>query len=158
RLELLKLADGPDRRRMIAEWWKQSDRRQVFLLVKLLTGEMRIGVSGTLVVRALAQTAGLPVERIADRVMGDWRPSAGLIERVMDPAASANDGLRPYPFYLASPIDPAPPGGDEVRWLAEQVGPIEQYQIEWKWDGIRAQLLKRGGESSRGGAGMRVTT
>jgi len=95
-------------------------------------------VAKTLVVRALAQVAGIPAAVMSYRVMGDWQPTAEAYQRLMAPEAetdtSADAQSRPYPFFLASPLtDP----------LAE-LGDIHDWQIEWKWDGIRAQVIRRG--------------
>ena len=62
------------------DWLRGLDRWQRFTLLKLLTGELRVGVSQTLVVRALAQTAGLPATTMAARLMGDWTPSAAWFD------------------------------------------------------------------------------
>ena len=74
---ILPLRDmGPDeQRRRVTEWWAPLDRLQRFVLLKMITGELRVGVSQTLVVRALAQAAGLPVATVAARLMGDWTPT-----------------------------------------------------------------------------------
>jgi DNA ligase-1 len=119
----------------VTEWWRQLDRLQRFMLLKLLTGEFRVGVSQTLVVRAIAQAAGLPPTTIAARLMGEWTPSAEWFSSVLSHERTEDDRSRPYPFCLASPLDEPPESlGNPAEWL-----------IEWKWDGIRAQLVKRDG-------------
>ena len=128
-----------EQRRQVTGWWSGLDRWPAFVLNKLLTGELRVGVSQTLVERALAEVAGLPPPALAHRLMGAWEPTAAFYESLLAAAgAQAEDDSRPYPFYLASPLE-APAAdlsalGDRGDWL-----------IEWKWDGIRAQLLRRGG-------------
>src|SRR5262249_53165276 len=67
----------------VTGWWRALDRRELFLLNKLLTGELRVGVSETLVLRALSEVAGLPPPVLAQRTMGDWTPSAELLERIL---------------------------------------------------------------------------
>jgi DNA ligase-1 len=119
----------------VTTWWRGLDRLQRFILLKLLTGELRVGVSHTLVVRALAQASNLPATTIAARLMGDWTPGAEWFDGVMAAERTDDDESRPYPFYLASPLEGEPSAlGDPEEWL-----------VEWKWDGIRAQLVKRGG-------------
>ena len=67
---------GPDeQRRKVTEWWAPLDRLQRFVLLKMITGELRVGVSQTLVVRALSQAAGIPVATVAARLMGEWTPT-----------------------------------------------------------------------------------
>jgi DNA ligase 1 len=134
---LLPLRGKPEeeQRREVTAWWRGLPRWETFVLNKLLTGELRVGVSQTLVERALAQVAGVPPPVIAHRLMGAWEPTAPFYEGLFSPGAPGEDGSRPYPFYLASPLEqPVESLGDPADWL-----------VEWKWDGIRAQLLRRGG-------------
>jgi DNA ligase-1 len=133
----LRAASPEAQARDVIAWWRVLDRPQRFLLTKLLTGELRVGVSHTLVVRALAQVAGAPREAIAHRLMGQWRPSAAFFESVLSPDTASVDRSRPYPFYLASPLDREP----------RELGPREEWLAEWKWDGIRAQVIRRGGDT-----------
>ncbi|MCZ8129675.1 MAG: ATP-dependent DNA ligase [Steroidobacteraceae bacterium] len=124
-------------REQVLAWWHRLPWRECFLLNKLLTGELRVGVSQTLVARALAEVANLPRPAIEHRLMGDWSPSPEFYARLVDPEQRAeHDGSRPYPFFLASPLEHPP----------EQLGDVRDWQAEWKWDGIRAQLVKRGGQ------------
>ena len=127
---------SPDmQRERVADWWGPLDRLQRFVLMKMLTGELRVGVSQTLVVRALSQAFGIPTATLAARLMGDWTPTAALIARLRSEHATEDDESRPYPFCLASPLESDPSGlGSPGDWVAE-----------WKWDGIRAQLVRRAG-------------
>src|SRR4051812_12578306 len=120
----------------ISTWWRELPRRELYLLNKLVTGELRVGVSDTLVIRALAQVTELPPAAMAHRLMGAWEPDAGFFQRLVSKATTREDDSKPYPFALASPLD---------RPL-EQLGPFEDWLIEWKWDGIRGQLIHRRGE------------
>ncbi|WP_213781671.1 ATP-dependent DNA ligase [Caballeronia sp. dw_276] len=129
-------------------YWDELDWGERFLLTKLIGGGFRVGVARQLVVRALAEVAGVDHKRIAQRMVGwtDSRqaPDAARYLRLVAPETSPDDetaaphesdiGL-PYPFFLAHPLqaDPATLGAP-ADWV-----------IEWKWDGIRAQLVKRGG-------------
>jgi DNA ligase-1 len=132
----LRQLDRATQQARVTAWWRELDRLQRFILLKLLTGELRVGVSQTLVVRALAQAAELPATTIAARLMGEWTPSAEWLASVLSHEATDDDRSRPYPFFLASPLETTDVStlGDPAAWL-----------IEWKWDGIRAQLVKRGG-------------
>ncbi len=159
RIDSLRLADdGFEKRRIVREWWKASDARQVFLLVKLLTGELRVGVSSTLVTRAIAAAASVPADVVAHRLMGDWRPSGEFLRRVLQAGAAAEDAARPYPFYLASPVDLPAPGESESEAMQRALGAVEQYQAEWKWDGIRSQLIRRGGVTAIWSRGEELVT
>src|SRR5262245_40665344 len=130
----LREMDPIAQQRRVTSWWRTLDRLQRFILMKLLTGELRLGVSQTLAVRALAQAAALPVTTIAARLMGDWTPTAGWYEALLSHEHTDDDRSRPYPFFLASPLDGSP----------EVLGTVSDWLIEWKWDGIRAQLVRRG--------------
>jgi DNA ligase-1 len=137
RLLPLQAADLPAQRTMVIQWWLGLPRAERFLLNKLLTGEFRVGVSHTLVVRALAAAAAIEPTIVAARLMGDWTPSAEWFSSVTAPQAGEADASQPYPFYLASPLeDPPAELGDRSEWL-----------VEWKWDGIRAQLIRRAGKT-----------
>ena len=134
-LPLRELDDEMQHRR-VTSWWSTLDRLQRFMLLKILTGELRVGVSHTLVVRALAQAADLPATTIAARMMGDWTPAADWFTGLLSHEQTNEDHSRPYPFFLASPLE------DPV----DSLGPREEWQVEWKWDGIRAQLIRRAGD------------
>lgn len=128
--------DEEGQRRAILAHFRTLDRFEVFVLSKILTGELRIGVSQTLVVRALGQAARIEPHVMSHRLMGQWEPSPASFEALLAPEGSADDPSRPYPFFLASPLEGAPESlGDVAEWLAE-----------WKWDGIRAQLVRREGQ------------
>jgi DNA ligase-1 len=135
RLLPLQAADIEAQRAMVIAWWLGLPRAERFLLNKLLTGEFRVGVSHTLVVRALATAAGSEPTIIAARLMGDWTPTAEWFSRVMAAERTEGDASQPYPFYLASPLE-----GDVAA-----LGDRSDWIVEWKWDGIRAQLIRRAG-------------
>jgi DNA ligase-1 len=119
----------------VTAWWRTLDRSQRFMLLKILTGELRVGVSQTLVVRAVAQAAQLPAAAIAARIMGEWTPTAEWFAGLLSHEHRDEDRSRPYPFFLASPLE------DPV----DSLGPRDDWIAEWKWDGIRAQLVRRAG-------------
>jgi len=133
-LPLRNVGDDERRARVLA-WWSRLDRWELFVLNKLLTGEFRVGVSHTLVVRSLAQFAGLPPPVVEHRLMGNWEPTAGAVAALLAVESAGDVPSRPYPFCLASPIDQPELLGDPGDWL-----------VEWKWDGIRAQVIRRGGQ------------
>jgi len=122
----------------VLAWVRELDRWQRLVLFKLLTGEFRLGVSQTLVVRALALAVDLPATTMAARLMGDWTPSAAWFKSLRTAAVTADDLSRPYPFCLAAPIDGRTP-------VADLLVDVPLWQCEWKWDGIRAQLIRRAG-------------
>jgi DNA ligase 1 len=125
----------------VVGWIRELARWERFTLFKLLSGEFRTGVSQTLVVRAIAEAAALPTDVVAARMTGDWTPTAEWYRSVVTPDVNDADRSRPYPFFLASPLDAVAGAPD----LAQALGERDDWQVEWKWDGIRAQLIVRDG-------------
>jgi DNA ligase 1 len=126
---------------------QQLDKRSKLVFIKLITGSFRVGVSRLLVTRALAAVAGIDAKRIAQRLVGytdlSARPAAADYLKLIAPVTEAGDERsegQPYPFFLAHSLQLPT---DE---LAAAIGSPEQWQVEWKWDGIRAQLVKRDGQ------------
>lgn len=117
--------------------WTSMDARQAFVWNKLITGAFRVGVSQLLVTRALSQVSGVPAEVIAHRLTGDWQPTPAFFEALLSPDAADADVSKPYPFCLAHALDQPP----------ESLGDVAGWQAEWKWDGIRSQLIRRAGRT-----------
>jgi DNA ligase 1 len=135
RLPALAASEPAARVAQLQAWWRALPPQEIFLLNKLLTGALRVGVSQRLVVQALALWSQLPTDLLAHRLSGDWTPNAASLAALAQPAGDdAHREHRPYPFFLASPLEaPVQSLGERGAWLAE-----------WKWDGIRAQLMRRG--------------
>lgn len=128
-------------------YWRELDAQGRFLLIKLIGGGFRVGVSKLLVQRALAAHAGVDAKRVAQRMMGytDGKvmPSPeryeALVARSAEGADATRDPGQPYPFFLAHQLD----GPPEV--FAARLGPVTDWMVEWKYDGIRGQVVKREG-------------
>ena len=135
RLLPLGQLDGEAQRDALVGAWRALAGTARFVFNKLLTGSFRVGVSEGLVVRALARTSGREADVIAHRLMGNWEPTAEWYARLVSSATDDADWSRPYPFFLAYPLEQPPEG----------LGDVGEWQAEWKWDGIRAQLVKRRG-------------
>lgn len=132
---------GPEAQRdLLVSWWRALPYDSCFLVNKLLTGALRVGVSQTLVARALSIVADLPRPVIAHRLMGHWTPDGAFFEALLAPDDGAADLSRPYPFFLAAPLD------DDRSDVESALGPVSDWQLEWKWDGIRAQIVRREGQ------------
>ena len=146
RLLPLRGAAPLDQAERIAAYWDELDTAGRFLLTKLIGGGFRVGVSKLLVQRALAEGAGLDAKLVAQRMMGytdaTLMPSAARYDALVareDSVGAGESSGQPYPFFLAHAID-AP--------LAEfdtQLGPPADWLVEWKYDGIRAQIVRRAG-------------
>lgn len=145
-LEALRgLAPEQQRARLI-EAWAGLPLDQCFLFNKLLTGALRVGVSSGLAARAFAQQAGLDETVVQQRLMGDWQPSAEAHARLCAPAAAEAHPSQPYPFCLASPVEDAPDSA-WIDGLPAGLGALDAHLAEWKWDGIRGQLIRRAGQT-----------
>ena len=144
-LPLRQLAPEQQAARVIG-WWAELDATGRFLLTKLIGGGFRVGVSKLLVQRALAQHAGIDAKQVAQRMMGYTdkaaRPDARAYRALLaqEVTAMAPDSGQPYPFFLAHALD-APAHEFEAR-----LGPPGEWLVEWKYDGIRAQVVRRAGQ------------
>ncbi len=144
RIGPLRGADPAAIRAALFAYWDELDWRERFLLAKLIGGGFRVGVSKLLVTRALSGLAGVDSKLIAQRLMG-WtdgsvRPTAAGFLQLIAAQSDQEHQLRggqPYPFFLAHQLQGAP----------DALGPIDDWQVEWKYDGIRAQLIRRGGQN-----------
>lgn len=146
---LLPLRGLPDEEvaQRVAGYWRELDTLGRFLLTKLVGGGFRVGVSKLLVQRALASHAGIDAKRVAQRMMGytDGKsmPSPERYEALI---AGAQEGVpeqpdegQPYPFFLAHQLDLPP------ELFSPRLGPVADWLVEWKYDGIRGQVVKRAG-------------
>jgi len=127
--------------------WAQLDRLSLMVCIKLITGAFRVGVSKLLVTRALASLADLDPKRVAQRLVGytdlSHRPSAEGYRALIAEESEhehAQRGGQPYPFFLAHALQAT------VDTFDTLLGAPDNWFIEWKWDGIRAQLVKRDGQ------------
>ena len=139
RLPQLAALDGEKQIEAVQACWRSLPPDQLLLVNKLLSGGFRVGVSTGLVTRALAQSAELDEALVAHRLMGGFTPSAAAFAELTAADAQGESlSARPYPFFLASPLEAG---------QLEQTPP-EGWQLEWKWDGIRGQLIHRSGGCS----------
>ena len=144
RIGPLRGADPAAIRSALYGFWDELDWRERFLLAKLIGGGLRVGVSRLLVTRALSALTAVDSKLIAQRLMG-WtdgtvRPTgAGFLKLIAEQSDQEHRlrGGQPYPFFLAHPLQGEPAA----------LGPLADWQVEWKYDGIRAQLVRRGGQN-----------
>ena len=144
RIGPLRGADPAAIRTALFGFWDELDWRERFLLAKLIGGGFRVGVSKLLVTRALSALAAVDSKLIAQRLMG-WtdgtvRPTAaGFLKLIAEQSDDEHKlrGGQPYPFFLAHQLQGEPAA----------LGELKDWQVEWKYDGIRAQLVRRGGQN-----------
>ena len=128
--------DESVRKQFIVSSWQNMNRSERFVFNKLITGGFRIGVSQKSMVNALARSVKLDAPVIAHRISGNWDPVTTSFEELLSEKAVATDHSKPYPFYLAYALE------DDLHVIGEP----HEWQAEWKWDGIRGQLIKRNNE------------
>jgi len=130
-------ADEELKKQEILEAWDQFTSLERFVFNKLITGGFRIGVSQNLLIQALSKFTGLPQAQVAHRLMGNWDPEQISLQELLHPENKEEDYSKPYPFFLAHPI--------ETEFLESST--VSEWIAEWKWDGIRGQLIRRGQQS-----------
>ena len=132
--QVKQLNDDEDAiKNLVIDWWAKLEDDEIFVLNKVLTGAFRVGVSSKLVIKAIAKEYELTEAVIAHRLMGSIETNADFYEALIHPDDTDTQPSQPYPFFLASPIDAS-------KFAVEDMA---NWQAEWKWDGIRAQLIHR---------------
>lgn len=147
RLLGLKKLDELEQQSKLIEYWDQLNITEKFIFTKLITGNFRVGASQQLVVKALSQLTGVSEDSITHRLAGEWSPTPEFYRTLIHQDTKDSDKSRPYPFYLAYPLEV------DYQEYSKQEN-FSDWSVEWKWDGIRSQLIVRDSESflwSRGG-------
>ena len=123
------------KKKFILGAWAELDHGERFIFNKVITGGFRVGVSQKLMTRALSRATGIDENMLTHRLMGNWTPMDTTYDTLIHQPVLNEDESKPYPFYLAYALDI-----DLV-----QLGPVGHWQAEYKWDGIRGQLICRNG-------------
>jgi DNA ligase-1 len=132
----LQKADEEVKKVFVTDTWRQMNIQERFVFNKLMSANFRIGVSANLIVQALGTVTGLDNAEVSHRISGSWDPSIIGFEALLLAHNEETDASKPYPFYLAYPLEETP----------ESLGDPTEWQAEWKWDGIRGQIIKRKGQ------------
>lgn len=136
RIVNLQTATEAEKKSFVLDRWNRMNVSERFVFNKLLTGGFRIGVSQKLVTNALARVSGQDASTIAHKISGNWDPLSISFQDLLGESSIKTDFSKPYPFFLAHALATEP----------EELGTPEQWQAEWKWDGIRGQIIKRNDE------------
>ncbi|GAO41247.1 ATP-dependent DNA ligase [Flavihumibacter petaseus] len=136
-LRQLESSTPEEKKHYIQSAWSELNRTEKLVFNKLITGGFRIGVSQQLMVQALAEIIPLEPSQVAHQISGKWDPATTTFQQLFDPGAIKTDVSKPYPFFLAYAVEDDPSG----------LGEPDEWQAEWKWDGIRGQLVKREGKA-----------
>jgi len=123
-----------EKKLFVQQCWASMDKDERFVFNKFITGGWRIGISQQTVVNALARATGAEASVIAHRISGDWDPATTPYTALLSGEGGGSELSRPYPFYLAYALE------DELSALGDPA----EWQAEWKWDGIRGELIRRG--------------
>ena len=137
-VEQLKEASRGEVPRLLEPWLDALDATGRWAFLKLVTGELRIGVSARLAKTALAEWSGVEIDRIEEIWHGLAPPYQPLFDWLegRQPPPEIGDLPTFSPLMLAQPLEDADLAGLDPR----------DYLAEWKWDGIRVQLVARGSE------------
>ncbi|MFD2287353.1 ATP-dependent DNA ligase [Pedobacter petrophilus] len=128
--------DDETKKEFILNAWNHLETQERFIFNKLISGNFRIGVSNKMLVNALAKQSSLDSAQIMHSIMGKWNPYEITFHELINGVHVNTDNSWPYPFCLAYALEQEP----------EKLGDISEWQAEWKWDGIRGQIVKRNGE------------
>lgn len=127
----LQKADDYIKKKFVVECWQNMQQQEKFVFNKLITGGFRIGVSQKIMINALAKVVQLEPSTVAHKISGNWNPQAIHFQDLF--SNQSVDYSKPYPFYLAYALDKP----------LDDLGTTNEWQAEWKWDGIRGQIIKR---------------
>lgn len=132
----LQNKEEEDKKSFITNAWSLLSKDELFVFNKLITGGFRIGISQKMMVNALSKLTQTDASLIAHRISGNWDPKQMNFESLVLQGNTDTDFSKPYPFYLAHALDKS----------LEELGAPDEWLAEWKWDGIRGQIIKRNGE------------
>jgi DNA ligase-1 len=125
-----------ERKAYITGMWRQFDKQQLFVFNKFITGGFRMGVSDKIIIKALAKHYNIDENIVAHRLSGSWHARDNTLPKLLASEGSEQDISKPYPFYLAYPLEGEPGElGNPDEWFAER-----------KYDGIRGQIIVRGAQ------------
>lgn len=136
--ELLELKDKTEeeKKQYVLQSWNGLDYTERFIFNKLIGGSFRIGVSKKLLINALSKYSEIEQNQLMHSIMGKWNFDEVNFQDLIEGTNINPDNSKPYPFCLAYPLEKG----------IEDLGEISDWQFEYKWDGIRGQLIKRNGE------------
>lgn len=125
-----------EKKDFVLQSWDGLPPTERFIFNKLLGGSFRLGISSKSLINALAKHYALDPNAVTHSIMGNWKMGEVTFEGLVNGRHTDTQLSKPYPFCLAYPLDKTP----------EELGNIDEWQAEYKWDGIRGQFIKRSGE------------
>ncbi len=129
----LKKQSDDEKKTYVLDAWNGLNAQERLIFNKLIGGSFRIGVSKKTLVNALAKLSGIDANQLMHSIIGNWTPNTITFEELLNGEHINYDNSKPYPFCLAYALEKDLNDlGDENEW-----------QVEYKWDGIRGQIIKR---------------
>lgn len=135
-LQIIGKATDEEKKKFVLNAWDGLEAQERLIFNKLIGGGFRLGVSQKLLVQAIAKHTGIEANKLTHSIMGNWDPFITNYDDLISGVEIENNTSLPFPFCLAYPLEQEP----------ERLGDVSLWQAEWKWDGIRGQIIKRGGE------------
>ncbi|RQP12112.1 MAG: ATP-dependent DNA ligase [Chryseobacterium sp.] len=132
----LRSATDDEKRGYVTTAWRGLNYTERLIFNKLIGGSFRIGVSQKLIINALAKYSDQEPSALMHGIMGKWEIGEVSFDELVGGHHINADNSKPYPFCLAYPVEKS----------LEDLGLTAEWQIEYKWDGIRGQLIRRNGE------------
>lgn len=135
-LTLIARKSDEEKREYVLNAWTGLDTRERLIFNKLIGGGFRVGVSQKILVNAISKHTGIEANQLTHSIMGNWDPFTTNYDELINSVDTVKNISQPYPFCLAYPLEQA----------VDNIGDIADWQAEWKWDGIRGQIIKRDNE------------
>ena len=134
-IEKVNRADEDKRKEKIIEAWKSLDHSEKYVFNKLITGSLRSGVNDKVIIKALSELLNIEINAISRRIKSEWNPDKISFKELFS-GDDPNDVIsKPYPFFTEEVMVTEP----------EQLGAAVEWLAEWKFTGIRVQIIYRQG-------------
>jgi len=132
----LKGKTDTEKKEFVLHSWNGLDYTERLIFNKLIGGSFRIGVSDKTLINALTKFSGQESSALMHSLMGKWLPDEVSFKELIDAENVNPDNSKPYPFCLAYPLEKKP----------DELGNSDEWLVEYKWDGIRGQIIRRNDE------------
>ncbi len=132
----LKNKTEAGKKEFVLQSWNGLDYTERLIFNKLIGGSFRIGVSDKTLINALTKFSGQESSALMHSLMGKWLPDETSFRELITAENINPDDSKPYPFCLAYPLEKA----------LDELGEPGEWMAEYKWDGIRGQIIRRNDE------------
>ncbi len=132
----LKKKSDDEKEAYIRNAWSGLEVQERLIFNKLIGGSFRVGVSKKTLVNALAKFSGIEANQLMHSIIGNWDINSISFDELLQGEHINYDNSKPYPFCLAYALEKE----------LDELGDVTDWQVEYKWDGIRGQIVKRNNE------------